>query len=147
MVIDEHIALPITPASTRGGTALRLSLSTTTLSEYGGQAIGTVTRDIGDITAELVVHLELAESADATTRATVPHTVTIPAGERSASFTLTAVDNGLLEGAQVVQLWARSSEHITQPLSVSFIDNEFALVPALDINPRRRPHLDVSEWK
>ncbi len=59
-------------------------------------ATGTVTRSNTDITSPVTVTLV----SNDTTEANVPSEVTILAGQTSASFTVTAVDDNLLDGTQ-----------------------------------------------
>ncbi len=68
------------------------------LSENGGTATGTVTRSNTDNAGPLVVQLTSSDTSEAI----VPATVTIPGGQSSVSFTIAAVDDTLLDGAQTV---------------------------------------------
>jgi|GEM_PF-4745070 len=84
---------------------INLSVDPATVSEDGSQAVvGTVTRS-GDISEPLVVAL----SSSDTTEASVPSTVTIPAGQSSAQFLVSVVDDDILDGAQTVQISASGS--------------------------------------
>lgn len=67
-------------------------------------ATGTVTRT-GSTTAELVVTL----SSSDTTEATVPATVTIPVGQTSATFAVTAVNDTFPDGNKTVTITASAS--------------------------------------
>ena len=71
--------------------------SPTTISENGGSATATVTRNNTDIGQELVVNV----ASNDTTEASVPATVTIPANQASTTFTVSAVDDTLLDGWHV----------------------------------------------
>jgi uncharacterized delta-60 repeat protein len=84
---------------------LAVSVNPATLSEDGSQtAVGTVSRT-GDLAASLVVTLISTDTSEAT----VPASVTIPAGMSSAQFTVTAVDDAILDGSQEVQILANST--------------------------------------
>jgi len=84
-------------------TTLTVSINPTSFTETGG-AIGTVTRT-GDLRAALVVSL----SSSDTTEATVPATVTIPAGQTTATFGVSAANDALLDGPQSVTITATAS--------------------------------------
>lgn len=96
---------------------LSLSISPTTISENGGTAIGTLTRNSANISAALVVSLDNSD----TTEATVPASVTIPANESSATFAISAVDDKLLDGTQTATITASAAGFIgdSAPLSVT----------------------------
>ncbi|MCJ8281012.1 MAG: carboxypeptidase regulatory-like domain-containing protein [Rivularia sp. ALOHA_DT_140] len=79
---------------------INLSVDKTILGE-GATATGTVTRNFGT-DEDLQVRLNSSD----TTEATVPTTVTILAGETSAEFTVTGVDDGVNDGSQTVNLTA-----------------------------------------
>src|SRR4051794_22750573 len=71
---------------------LSLSLVNASLVENGPATTGTVTRT-GDLSQALTVALASSD----TTEATVPAAVTIPAGSASATFTVTPVDDTVLD--------------------------------------------------
>ena len=85
------------------GPALTLSFATPTVAE-GSTVTATVTRNTGT-TVALVVTLASTDP----TAASVPATVTIPAGQASVSFTVDAVQNGVPEGMQQVQISATTT--------------------------------------
>ena len=80
---------------------LSLSFGLSQISEFGGSTTGTVTRNT-ELLPELVVTLTSGDESEAT----VPATVTIPAGETSASFPIAAVDDDFLDGTQSVAIGA-----------------------------------------
>ena len=84
-------AVPVVPA-------LTMSLSTTSISENGGQATGTMSRTGGDISQPITVTLATSDAGSAT----VPPSVIIAANQTSASFTITAVHSSTLGTRQVV---------------------------------------------
>ena len=81
---------------------LSVTVSPTSISENGGGATGTVTRNSADLTSPLVVTL----TSNDTSEATVPASVTIPAGNASATFAVTGVDDALVDGTQSVVISA-----------------------------------------
>ncbi|MEQ9410795.1 MAG: choice-of-anchor Q domain-containing protein, partial [Fuerstiella sp.] len=101
--------------------ALTVSIDLSSISENGGTAMGTVTRNT-PTTADLVVTL----SSSDTTEATVPATVTIPAGQSSAMFTISGVDDAIVDGTQTVEITAstvsRVSDTFTDTFSASSIN-------------------------
>ena len=68
---------------------LSVTISPAAISENGGTATGTVTRSNTDDSAALIVTL----ASNDTSEATVPTTITVPAGQASATFAVTAVDD------------------------------------------------------
>ena len=85
--------------------ALAMSLANSSISENGGTTTGTVSRNSYDLSQSLTVNLASSD----TTEATVPATVTIPAGQASATFPITAVDDTLLDGSQTVTISAAAT--------------------------------------
>ena len=79
--------------------ALTVSVSPATFVETAGAnaATGTVTRS-GDLTQPLAVNLASTD----VTEVTVPASVTIPAGQTSATFPLAAVDDTARDGPEAV---------------------------------------------
>jgi YD repeat-containing protein len=85
------------------GPALSLSFGSPTV-EKGATATATITRNTS--TADpLVVTL----SSSAPIKATVPSTVTIPAGQTSATFSVNAINDGIPDGLQQVQITATAT--------------------------------------
>ena len=84
-----------------------LSLSTNEISEGAGPgaATGTVTRS-GDLSGDLVVSLQSSDTSEAT----VPASVTIAAGQASASFPIDAVDDVLGDLSQPVTITAQVAD-------------------------------------
>ncbi|TRU88111.1 MAG: hypothetical protein EWV76_09640 [Microcystis novacekii Mn_MB_F_20050700_S1] len=97
------------------------------ISENGGKAIATVTRNVITSTP-LVVQL----SSSDTTEATVPTSVIIAAGQASATFEISAVDDTALDGNQTVTITAKPTYTGTNlatdtgnaTTNISIIDNE-----------------------
>jgi photosystem II stability/assembly factor-like uncharacterized protein len=106
---------------TRVMPSLTLGVSPGTFSEAAGAnaATGTVTRG-GDLSQSLTVALASSD----TTEATVPATVTIAAGQASATFAVSAVDDVVLDGTQSVTLTAAAGGYNPASAQVSVTDNE-----------------------
>ena len=98
---------------------LTLSISPTTFSENGGTATATLTRTNLQIGSDLVVTL----TSNDTTEATVPTTVTIPAGQASVTFAVTGVDDDQPDGTQTVTIFAEAAG-LTAAAVVSVTDDD-----------------------
>jgi RHS repeat-associated protein len=98
------------------GLALSLRFSPPTV-ERGATATATVTRD-SDTTDSLVVTLSSSDAA----KATVPSTVTIPAGQTSVSFTVDTINDGIPDGLQQVQISAAATGLDTGIATLSITD-------------------------
>lgn len=92
-----------TKSGTSTSVALVLASNTTTLYENGSgtSTVITVSRN-DDSSASLLVNL----TSDSSANLTVPASVTIPAGQTSTTFTVTAVDDGIIDGNQTVKITA-----------------------------------------
>ncbi|MFM7076357.1 MAG: hypothetical protein ACKO3G_09865, partial [Planctomycetaceae bacterium] len=108
--------------------AVTVSIGAASVAENGANpvAVGTVTRNT-PTAAALVVALQ----SDLPGRATVPATVTIPAGAFSATFPVSAIDNALADGAARVSVLARATGHAGGSASVIVTDDD---VVALDLS-------------
>ena len=101
--------------------SLSITVNTGSINEVGGSAIGTVTRSNTDSSLPLTVNL----SSSLTSEATVPVLVTIPANAASISFPITAIDDGLLDGTQTVQLSASSAGYSSGTRAIDVTDSVF----------------------
>ena len=81
--------------------ALTVEIAEASISENGGVTSAIVSRNSGT-SGDLVVNL----ASSNTDEATVPPTVTIPDGQASASFTITAVDEQIVDLAKAVTITA-----------------------------------------
>lgn len=97
---------------------LSLTVEPGIISENGGLATGTLTRNIA--AGDLVVTLTSSD----TTEATVPATVTIPNGQMSVTFPITAVDDDEIDGTQVVMISAAASTYLSGTANVSVTDDD-----------------------
>ncbi len=105
--------------------ALSLATTKTSIQEVGGTATGTVTRNMRT-DVDLVVNL----SSSDTTELTVPATVTILAGQSSATFQITAVNDGISDGDQVAIITASASPFLSATQAINVLS--VGLSPADD---------------
>ena len=98
------------------GPALTVSFAGPTV-EKGAMATATITRNT--VTSDALV-VTLASSDP--TKASVPPTVTIPAGEASVSFTINAIDDHTPDGLQQVQIFASATGLDTGIASLGITD-------------------------
>lgn len=103
---------------------LSLSIAATSISEQGGVATGTVTRNNTDRGAALVVLLASSDSSEASP----PASVTIAAGEESATFTISAQEDSLLDGTQAINITASATGYVGASQSLDVTDAEFLTV-------------------
>ena len=106
---------------------LSLTIAPVSISENGGTATGTVSRNDGNLSLPLTVSLFSSD----TTEASVPATVTIPAGQMSVTFTVSGVDDALNDGAQSVVISATAGGYIGANDSLSVTDNDG---PVISVN-------------
>ncbi|MFK0734772.1 MAG: beta strand repeat-containing protein [Gloeotrichia echinulata HAB0833] len=83
--------------------SLKLTIDRDVISETG-TATATITRNT-NTDNELIVSLNSSD----TTEATVPNTVTITAGQTSATFAITGVSDGINDGSQTVNITASAT--------------------------------------
>jgi len=101
---------------------LTVTIDLTSIAENAGPsaATGTVTRSNTDISSPLTVDLASSD----TTEASVPATVTIASGEASATFSIDAVDDTLLDGDQTVTIAASSAGYVSVASDLTVTDHE-----------------------
>ncbi len=97
-----------------------VSLNPASISENGGAATGTVTLLLVDPLNDTTIQLTSSD----TTEATVPVSVVIPAGQSSITFPVTAVDDTLLDGSQVVQISGSMLNAVSVPANLTVTDFE-----------------------
>ena len=100
--------------------SLTIAIQAATISENGGVTTGLVSRSNTDTSAALVVSLVSSDTSEVF----VPVTVTIPGGQGSASFTITAVDDTLLDGTQLASISASAAGYASASGSLSVADFE-----------------------
>jgi hypothetical protein len=102
---------------------LELQVSPTEIREGSGTATGTVTRSSGTV-GDLVVTL----ASNDTGEATVPNEVTIPDGQSSATFVITAADDSEIDGLQQVTLTASAAGFDDGVANLDVADDEAFLI-------------------
>lgn len=90
-----------------------------TVAEGGAPVSGTVS-----VASAPVVDVTVALASNDVTEAAVPASITIPAGQTSASFNLTPVDDDLIDGTQTVQITASVNGWAAGSTSILVEDNE-----------------------
>ncbi|OVE77836.1 hypothetical protein BVX99_01545, partial [bacterium F16] len=119
---DSYDALPdqtVDVTCTDDEEALTLAIDQSTISENGGTATATVTRFTSTV-ADMIVNL----TSDTTSKATVPATVTIAAGQSATSFTVTAVDDSIADGTATVVIIASVTGGPVASSSISVTDDD-----------------------
>jgi hypothetical protein len=101
------------------GPALTLGIADSSISENPGTSQATVKRNSAT-TGALTVNLASSDPS----QATVPANVTIPTGSSSATFTITAVNDTVLDGTQTVAITTTAAGHATSKDTLDVIDNE-----------------------
>ena len=106
---------------------LSLTISPTAINENGGVATGTVTRSSTNNNSALLVTLASSDTGEAT----VPASVTIPAGAASANFTITGVDDVLSDRTQSVVITATGAGFVGTSAGIDVLDDEPVLTLTL----------------
>ena len=99
---------------------LSLTITPASISENGGTATGTVSRNDGDLSFALVVTLTSGD----TTEASVPAAITIPVGQTSATFLIDAVDDAVVDGTQTVAITATADSYVSGSVSLDVTDDD-----------------------
>lgn len=120
--------LPLQVTDNDLGGTLALSAMAASISEFGGSTVGTVTRTSANITQSLVVNLFSSDTSEAS----LPLTVTIPANQTSVTFTITGVDDAIVDGTQSVTITASAAGLTSATLPLQVTDNDFP--PALALS-------------
>ena len=86
---------------------LSVEIAPTSIAESGGAAaaIGTVRRNTTDLTNPVIVSLANSDSSEIS----IPTSVTILAGQATATFDIDAVDDNLLDGPQIATITAAAA--------------------------------------
>ena len=135
-IIAARITDPVTGAIARAAAAvaafdpgLTLTVDNATVDEDGGTGVATVTVTRNtDTTAELVVNLT---SSNPARLALASATVTIPAGQNSATVALNAIDDSEINGNATVTITATAAGVDSGTVDVTVTDDE---VPALTVS-------------
>jgi hypothetical protein len=99
---------------------LELTISAAAMSEQGGSASATVRRSVSNVADALTVNLLSSDVSEAI----VPSSVTIPAGQATADFVITAVDDALLDGTRTVIITASADGYGSGSDSIDVTDYE-----------------------
>jgi len=102
---------------------LTFGINPTSMSENGGTATGTVTRN-GLTTSALVVSVLNSDTTELTLGAANPALVTIPIGQLSATFPITAVDDLIPDRTQRVTLTASAPSFAPVTTTIDVLDDE-----------------------
>jgi hypothetical protein len=115
----------ISTGSGGGGnsTSLTLSLSPSTFLETAGANASTATLSISQAPSQ---NLTANLTSSDTTELTVPATATIPAGQTTITFPVTAIDDSISDGPQTVTLTATAG-NLTATATATVTDNEASL--------------------
>ncbi len=116
--------------STVGDVPIVLGISERKLAE-GGQTVANVRRS-GSTASSLTVTLAAVTNAD---EVTVPASVTIPAGEERASFSISAVADNVFDADQVVELSAIAAGHPAGRNTLEVLNIDLDLPPTVETNP------------
>lgn len=109
---------------------LSLNIASKTFGENGGATTATVTR-AGDADTSTALTVSLSSSDNG--EATVPTSVTIPAGQsESAPFNIVAVDDAINDGTQTVTVTASASGYVDALDSVDVTDDDNAVSGDVD---------------
>src|SRR5690606_316689 len=106
--------------------ALMVTINAASISENGGMATGTVTRNT-PTGSDLMVMLMSSDTGEAS----VPVMVTILAGQASATFDITGVDDLIADGTQTVTITASAAGFTDGTDTLDVTDNE---VPTLTVS-------------
>ena len=101
---DYQLIVASVPDEPTDDDRLFVTIDRASMREFGGTAIGTVTRSTPDQNGDLIVTLTSSDTSEAT----VPDFVEIPANQSSVSFVITAVDDGFVDGTHAVLITAEA---------------------------------------
>jgi len=102
---------------------LVVQLAEPSVSENIGTVSGIVSRG-AETTGDLVVALD----SDSTYAGTVPATVTIVDGSGSAAFTLTVVDNAIIDGDKSIGILATAGGFVAGSVSLEVVDDDVTIL-------------------
>ena len=108
-----------------------LAIDSSAISENGGTATATLSRNAGPLVpdGEIVVTLTSSDESELT----VPATVMIPAGQTSVTFPITAVDDALADRVQLVTITASLDPFRSATAELAVLDDEGPKV--VSVNP------------
>jgi hypothetical protein len=100
---------------------LTMNTAVSSISEKDGTTTAVVTRNTS---VALAMSIDIVSSDPL--YVVVPKTVTIPMGAESTTFLLTAIDNAIADGNQLVTITTAANGMISGTLDVNVIDDDFA---------------------
>jgi hypothetical protein len=112
LIVNDLLA-PVVPT-------LTVTTNVPSIPEFNGTAIGTVSRANADLGQPLVVTLTSSD----TTEASVPANVTIPANQSSITFTITAVDDHVVDGTKIATITATAAGFDSGAWSLQVTDSD-----------------------
>ena len=127
------------------GLTLTIAAASVSEGDGAGATTATVSRNT-DTTNALTVTL----SSDDTSEATVPATVTIPAGQTSVTFDIDAIDDAIVDGTQTVTVTASAAGQTSGSDTLDVTDDDVAALTVAivlsNIHGRRvRGEVDAAE--
>ncbi|MBL8809123.1 MAG: peptidylprolyl isomerase [Planctomycetaceae bacterium] len=119
-------SVSVTDDETQPDPGLSVALSQVSVVETAGSNASTVTvtRTNADTSQDLVVDLTLSDTG----RLTLPATVTIPAGQTSASVSLSTINNESVEGDDLVTLTATAAGLTNGQTTLTVVDDDTAVL-------------------
>ncbi|WP_425613729.1 beta strand repeat-containing protein [Anatilimnocola sp. NA78] len=114
------VGIQVNDNDTASSPTLALSASVSSISELNGTTTATLTRSNSDVSVPLVVNLTSSDTSEAT----VPTTVTIPANQTSVTFTITAVDDTLMDGSQPATITGAAAGFNGGTVTIQVNDND-----------------------
>ncbi|MBC8356249.1 MAG: hypothetical protein H8E66_30085, partial [Planctomycetes bacterium] len=104
---------------------LKVTIAAASVSEAAGAAAttGTVSRNDGDLSGELIVTLSSDDGGEANPN---PTSVTIGIGQTSANFDIDAVDDATVDGTQTVTITAMATLYVDGDDTVNVTDDDAA---------------------
>jgi hypothetical protein len=107
---------------------LSVTIDATSISEKNGAAIGTVSRSNSNNDGSLTVTLESSDTTEATV---TPRVIMIPANQSSVKFSISGIDDALLDGTQPVSIKGSAENYVSIESGLDITDFE-TLAIAID---------------
>lgn len=130
VVIDQNVKIDFETLTAPVEVDIDVTLPVT-VAENGGTSTGTITRGngtSGDISQDYVVSLFAVTSDFGAPDFSVPANVTIPAGEYSADFVITMIDNVTLDGTRQAEVFIDGANAVPDADTFLITDYETSLV-------------------
>jgi hypothetical protein len=113
IVVDDILITAFAPSSSL----------TVTLPAQVNEGAGPVAASVS-VSAPQAADLVISLSSKSPSKITVPSTVTIPAGQTSAAFSMTVLDDSFVDGLKNVVITAVSSGYLESGATVQVVDND-----------------------